>query len=408
MNNAIISVENLNKIYPIYVHKKDRMKEALSLTRKKYHKDFYALNNISFDIQRGETIGIIGQNGSGKSTLLKILTGVLSPTSGSVQVHGKVSALLELGAGFNPEMTGMENIYLNGTIMGYTKTEMDERVPKIVEFADIGDFVQQPVKMYSSGMFARLAFAVAINVEPEILIVDEALSVGDMRFQIKCMDHMNKMMMGGTTVLFVSHDTNAIRRFCTRAIWLNQGEIKSAGNVDRVADEYISFLKIGEYSQEIVQEVIVQENEKPFEPNGGIAEIVDVIISTVSSRNIDNCTVDDKLILEIVYDVYEEDFENPVLGVAIRSIDGDYVCGLNTLLDRVQVPWKYGRNRFTLEYTYGILVISGKYELDVAIFDKTATVPVQYLAAFKKISVVSPYIGEGLLIIPHHWKAIEP
>lgn len=181
-----IKIKDLTKCYKIYNKPSDRLKESLDPFRKKYHRDFFALNNVCFNVKRGETVGIIGKNGSGKSTLLKLITGVLTPTDGNIIVNGKISALLELGAGFNPEFTGIENIYMNGTIMGFSKVEMDKKLQDIIDFADIGDFINQPVKMYSSGMFARLAFAVAINIEPDILIVDEALSVGDVFFQNKC------------------------------------------------------------------------------------------------------------------------------------------------------------------------------------------------------------------------------
>ena len=192
--DAIIRVSNLTKKYQIFDSPKDRLKESLSITHKRYSRDFYALKDMSFVVEKGENIGLIGTNGAGKSTLLKIITGILQPTEGTVKVNGKISALLELGTGFNPEYTGMQNIYLNGSMMGFKKEEMDLKVPEILAFADIGDFINQPVKTYSSGMFARLAFAVAINVEPEILIVDEELSVGDVRFQMKCMKKMKSMM----------------------------------------------------------------------------------------------------------------------------------------------------------------------------------------------------------------------
>ncbi|HMT02221.1 MAG TPA: ABC transporter ATP-binding protein, partial [Burkholderiales bacterium] len=218
-NKPIIKVENLTKIYKLYDAPIDRLKEALHWRHKKYHKDFYALNNISFEINTGECVGIIGKNGSGKSTLLKIIAKVLTPSSGAVTVNGKVSALLELGAGFNPEYTGIENIYFQGSLMGYTKEEIDKKVDAILSFADIGEFAFQPVKMYSSGMFARLAFAVAINVEPDILIVDEALSVGDMFFQAKSMAKMKSLIEDKkVTVLFVTHDISSIKAMCNKAI----------------------------------------------------------------------------------------------------------------------------------------------------------------------------------------------
>lgn len=233
-----IRVEGLSKVYKIYNTPMDRMKEALHPFHKRYSSDFYALQDVSFTLHRGETMGFVGKNGAGKSTLLKILTGVLTPTSGRVTVNGRVASLLELGAGFNPEMTGIENIYMNGTIMGCSRAEMDERLADIVAFADIGDFIHQPVKMYSSGMFARLAFAVNAFVEPDILIVDEALSVGDVFFQTKCMDRMKQMMDSGVTVLFVSHDSFAIKNLCSRAILLDHGRLLMDASSSEVIEEY--------------------------------------------------------------------------------------------------------------------------------------------------------------------------
>ena len=208
--NSAISVKDVTKIYRLYEKPIDRLKEAMSITHKNFHRDFYALNGISFDVNKGETVGIIGTNGSGKSTILKIITGVLTPTTGEVEVDGVISALLELGAGFNMDYTGIENIFMNGTMMGFSRKEMEAKLQDILEFADIGDFVYQPVKTYSSGMFVRLAFALAINVEPEILIVDEALSVGDVFFQAKCYRRMEEIRKNGTTILMVTHDMGCL------------------------------------------------------------------------------------------------------------------------------------------------------------------------------------------------------
>ncbi|HPZ07231.1 MAG TPA: ABC transporter ATP-binding protein, partial [Candidatus Eremiobacteraeota bacterium] len=223
MNDIAIKIENLSKVYRLYNNPVERLKESLHPFRKKYHREFYALRDVSFEVKRGETVGIIGKNGSGKSTLLKIITGVLTPTGGNVTVNGKVSALLELGTGFNPEFTGMENIYFSGTIMGYTKEEIDKKVDEIVSFADIGDFINQPVKIYSSGMYVRLAFAVAINVDPEILIIDEALSVGDIAFQVKCFRKFNEFKEAGKTILFVTHSLDSILRYCNKGIVIQNG-----------------------------------------------------------------------------------------------------------------------------------------------------------------------------------------
>ena len=241
MNSSIaVKVENLSKSYKLYDKPVDRLKESLHPLRKTYHRDFYALRDVSFDIKRGETVGIIGKNGSGKSTLLKMITGVLTPSGGKIGVNGKISALLELGAGFNPEFTGIENIYMNGTIMGFSKKEMDGKLQAIVDFADIGEFIQQPVKMYSSGMFARLAFAVAINIEPDILIVDEALSVGDVFFQNKCFKKFQELKAKNVTILFVSHDMGSIKQMTQRVLWLNEGRQKMFDATELVCEAYFN------------------------------------------------------------------------------------------------------------------------------------------------------------------------
>ncbi|MBS6954619.1 MAG: ABC transporter ATP-binding protein [Enterocloster asparagiformis] len=237
-----ISVKDVTKVYKLYEKPIDRLKESVSPTHKNYHRDFYALNGLSFNVKKGETVGIIGTNGSGKSTILKIITGVLTPTTGQVQVDGKISALLELGAGFNMDYTGIENIYMNGTMMGYTKKEMEAKLEDILDFAEIGDFVYQPVKTYSSGMFVRLAFALAINVEPEILIVDEALSVGDVFFQSKCYRRMEEIRQSGTTILMVTHDMGSIIKYCDKVVLLHKGEFISQGTPGHMVDLYKKIL----------------------------------------------------------------------------------------------------------------------------------------------------------------------
>ncbi|MBE0436641.1 MAG: ABC transporter ATP-binding protein [Methylomicrobium sp.] len=242
MSNIAISVRNLTKTYRLYNQPIDRLKEALHPFKKLYHKNFNALESVTFEVKRGETVGIIGRNGSGKSTLLKLITGVLTPTSGRAIVHGRVSAILELGAGFNGEMTGLENIYLNNTINGIPESETAKRVEQIVDFAELGDFIHQPLKTYSSGMKARLAFAVAINVEPDILIVDEALSVGDAAFQRKCFAKMEQIRQAGATILFVSHSEASIVSLCNRAIWLVNGSKVLDGEPKLVTSLYLKHI----------------------------------------------------------------------------------------------------------------------------------------------------------------------
>lgn len=265
--STIIDVKDLGKTYRLYQKAGDRLKEAvLPFKKNKLSRPFHALSGVTFSVETGETVGIIGKNGSGKSTLLKILTGVITPSHGVAEVGGKVSALLELGAGFNPEYTGIENIYLNGTIMGYSRAEMDGRMQDILDFAEIGDFVYQPVKTYSSGMFVRLAFAVAINVQPEILIVDEALAVGDYRFQAKCYNKFEELKAQGKTILFVTHDVDAVRRFCSRALWIHEGKLIMDGAVNDVTSRYMEFITGGAAQpEEIAEEQPKEERSEPQE-----------------------------------------------------------------------------------------------------------------------------------------------
>lgn len=407
-----IEVQNLSKVYKLYDKPSDRLKEALSPVKKCYHKDFYALRDLNFKIKPGETVGFVGKNGSGKSTLLKLLTEVLTPTEGSLKINGKVSALLELGAGFNNEYTGMENIYLNGTIMGYSREEMDKRVDDIVKFADIGEYINQPVKTYSSGMFVRLAFAVAINVEPDILIVDEALAVGDVRFQLKCMDKFLEFKEKGITILYVSHDINSIKRFCTRAIWINEGHLEADGDVDLITDKYLDYLKMLDAQSEEKDDAkdntgndvakSVAEGERDLESTVEIAEVVSLKIMNSRGEETEEIEHGEKVSLTLTYYVNDTTIKNPVVGIALLRLDNLYVCGLNTLLDKVDVPWEKGYNSVTLTYD-SFNLVGGGYYFDVAVYDQTASVPFDYRTKYREVFVKMGYIAEGIEILPHKW-----
>ena len=237
-----IEVNHISKVFRMYNTPMDKMKEALSVSGKVLHSDFYAITDLSFSVERGEILGIMGRNGSGKSTLLKMLTGIYEPTAGEIRVSGKISSLLELGTGFNMEYTGIENIFFYGTLMGFTRKQMEEKKQSIIDFAEIGDYVYQPVKTYSSGMFARLAFSCAINVEPDILIVDEILSVGDMRFQAKCFNKFKEFKEKGVTILYVGHDVSMMRTFCDRAMWINKGKLVDIGDPTFISAKYTEFM----------------------------------------------------------------------------------------------------------------------------------------------------------------------
>lgn len=244
--STAISVRGLGKSYQIYDRPQDRLWQALFRGRRKYYKDFWALHDCTFDIQRGERVGIIGRNGSGKSTLLQLIAGTLAPTTGQVSVNGRVAALLELGSGFNPDFTGRENVYLNASILGLSQQEIDGRFDQITAFADIGQFIEQPVRTYSSGMVLRLAFAVSVCVDPDILIVDEALAVGDMAFQLKCMERLAELTQTGTTLLFVSHDIATVKAYCQRSIYLANGKMKAMGSASDMVEHYLLDMRDGQ------------------------------------------------------------------------------------------------------------------------------------------------------------------
>jgi len=355
-----ISVKNLKKTYALYDSRKDKLKEAFSLTGKKYHKNFEALKGISFDVEKGECVGIIGLNGSGKSTLLKILTEVITQTEGTVEINGKVSALLELGAGFNPEYSGLENIYLNTMLMGYTRKETDDKLDQILEFADIGDFINQPVKIYSSGMFVRLAFAIAITIDPDILIIDEALSVGDVFFQQKCYKKI-KEFAGKSTVLIVSHDLNAITKFCQRIIVMNYGEIVYNGEPTEAISQYFRIKQGRARKNQKAQDAdstIVEKFENYKVPNGkDYSGKMDVIIEKYYYK-IENeafgemCEDGDEVNISMLVHS-EREIENLIVGYQVRDKYGNEVFGETSLTSKVeQFLLHKGTNLINFSFTW--------------------------------------------------------
>lgn len=402
----IIEIKNITKTYELYDKPVDRLKEALSIKRKSHHQEYHAINNVSFNIEKGESVGIVGTNGAGKSTILKMITGVLKPTSGQILVHGRIAALLELGAGFNMEYTGIENIYLNGTRMGHKKNEIAQKVAPIVEFADIGDFINQPVKTYSSGMFARLAFALAINVEPDILIVDEALSVGDTRLQVKCIDKMKELKSKGTTILFVSHATEQIKRFCNRAIWMEHGQVKMDGESSQIVDIYENYMKFGvdiesltgeKKGEEIKEEKIEVEEDNRTIAKDIIAAIEDIKLEKIIYHTFDNFKV------TVSYEIFEENIENFLVGVAIYTADRkEYVFGPNTFLEKVMVPGTQGKHKITYEIPK-IPLIQGAYVIDVGLFNNEGLVNFDYKMSAKQFSVSNQYFSEGTYYMEHSW-----
>ena len=356
MSDIAIKVDHVSKLYKLYDKPSDRFKEALGLTKEKKYKEHFALSDVYFEVKKGETVGIIGTNGAGKSTILKIITGVLNPTSGKVDVSGRISALLELGAGFNMEYTGIENIYLNGTMMGYTREEVDAKVQTILDFADIGDFVYQPVKTYSSGMFVRLAFAVAINIDPEILIVDEALSVGDVFFQAKCYHKFDEFKEAGKTILFVSHDLGSIAKYCDRVVLLNKGKKMAEGEPKEIIDLYKQVLVSQAENRELDEEqptvsdvTDTQEtanegrwkdtlmlNPNVLEYGDKEAEIIDFAIIDDKNRITNNIqkNTDFRIRMKVKF---HKDIEDPIFAFTIKDLQGTEVTGTNTMYEKTDI-----------------------------------------------------------------------
>ena len=351
-NNTAIKITNLTKIYKLYARNRDRLKDSLGLSKKATYKEHYALKNVDMEVKTGESVGIIGVNGSGKSTILKIITGVLNATSGDVQINGRISALLELGAGFNMEYTGLENVYLNGTMMGFTEKEIDERLQDILDFADIGDFVYQPVKTYSSGMFVRLAFAVAINIDPEILIVDEALSVGDVFFQAKCYHKFEEFKKMGKTILFVSHDLTSIAKYCDRVILLNKGVKLAEGNPKDMVNMYKKLL-VHQLDEETLEDVsgksAIGEKSQDgkawknnFEVNPTVtdygerqAEIVDFAI--IDQYGAYSSIIEKGSVYKVKAKIhFHETVKNPIFTITIKNKQGTDITGTNTMFERIE------------------------------------------------------------------------
>lgn len=382
MADYAIRVKDVSKIYKLYDKPVDRLKDALGLSRQKRYKEHYALHNVSFDVKKGECIGIIGTNGSGKSTILKIITGVLNQSAGDVEINGRISALLELGAGFNMEYTGIENVYLNGTMIGFTKEEIDQKLDQILEFADIGEFVHQPVKTYSSGMFVRLAFAVAINIDPEILIVDEALSVGDVYFQAKCYKKFEEFKKLGKTIVFVSHDLSSISKYCDRVILLNKGVKLQEGEAQAMVDQYKKILVGVDITNEdgdkaaIADENLATNSDKLWKSNFTInpdlseygsrqAEIIDFAI--VDENGLISSTIRKGSTFTIKSKVhFNEPINDPIFTYTIKTIKGVDVTGTNTMFEKKSIGMTQAGETYVASFEQEMNLQGGEYLLSIS------------------------------------------
>lgn len=390
MSEVAIRVDDVSKLYKLYDKPSDRLKESLGLTRKKLYKEHYALHNVSFDVKRGETVGIIGTNGSGKSTILKIITGVLNPSGGHVEIDGRISALLELGAGFNMEYTGIENIYLNGTMIGFSREEIDAKMQDILDFADIGDFVHQPVKTYSSGMFVRLAFAVAINIDPEILIVDEALSVGDVFFQAKCYKKFEDFKKMGKTILFVSHDLGSISKYCDRVVLLNRGKKLAEGTPKEMVSMYKRIMVNQDKAEEIAahqmdMSSLEEDDEKEIkeaacegqwkkhynlnpdvdEYGNGAAEIEDFAIID-ENGNYTNAIVKGTRFRLKSKVKFKQDIHDPIFTYTFKNIQGVAITGTNTMYEKKDVSLAKEGETYVATFEQDMFLQGGEYLLSMS------------------------------------------
>ena len=366
-----ISVEHLTKVYKLYDRNRDRLKEALHLPGKINSREHYALNDVSIQVHTGETVGIIGTNGSGKSTILKIITGVLNPTAGEVKINGRISALLELGAGFNMEFTGIENIYLNGTMIGFSQEEIDARLQDILDFADIGDFVYQKVKTYSSGMFVRLAFAVAINIDPEILIVDEALSVGDVFFQNKCYRKFEEFKKQGKTILFVSHDLSSISKYCDRVVLLERGKKIGDGAPKEIIDMYKKVLvgqldlktdtdKSSDLNRGSKWKDRMQLNPNKDEYGSGLAEFED-FCAYDNGGEITNTIIKGEEFTVKVKVRFFDTIQDPIIALSFKNMQGTEITGTNTMFEKITTGTRNKGDVITVTFTQNMSLQGGEY-----------------------------------------------
>jgi ABC-type polysaccharide/polyol phosphate transport system ATPase subunit len=400
-SDIAIQLSNLSKCYQIYDKPQHRLWQGLVRGRKQFYREFWALKDVSFEVKKGETVGIIGRNGSGKSTLLQLICGTLTPNSGNIEVNGRVAALLELGAGFNPEFTGRENVYMNASVLGLSKQEIDAKYDDIAAFADIGEFIEQPVKTYSSGMFARLALSVAINVEPDILVVDEALSVGDIAFRNNCMIKIKQLRDQGKTILFVSHDLSTLQLICDKVIWLNNGLIVANGQPISVCQQYYAFMAGDKAMGSCHRETFIPQQDT------GFAKFIEFKIYNWDSEGVPVFSVGQDI--PIKFSIIAQRPLGPIVfGMSIYRSDGDWIVGQTSSDAKVMWPGaKASEMREGLFILSPNCLVPGIYRAALAAYPEDHSICYALTEIAACFSVRSDFPTWGKFLHPCKWVVLN-
>ncbi len=406
IQNAI-EVNHITKSFKVFLDKGNTLKEVALFSRRRKYENRVVLDDISFTVKKGETVALIGHNGCGKSTTLKMLTRIMYPDSGTIEMAGRVSSLIELGAGFHPDMSGRENIYINASIFGLTKKEIDDRLQDIVEFSELEEFIDNPVRTYSSGMYMRLAFAVAINVNADILLIDEILAVGDANFQSKCFERMKELKGSGVTIVIVTHDSNTVRTFCDRAIWINEGHVVEMGNSSVVVDKYLEYMNEARLKQAEKEKEKEKEAEKKEESathfGNGKAVIVSCDILNSKREVVNALRADEKYYLRIHYKVNDPSAKF-VFGMGIYTLDRLWIFGTNNLLrgDDLEI-----KDEGIVEAECEPLnLFQGKYILQCSIVEDNQT-PCDFYSEYCRFTVVNNIRESGLIHYDTSWYTAE-
>lgn len=353
--------------------------------------EFWAVDDVSFELRRGETLGLIGPNGSGKSTILKMINGIFMPDKGNVKIKGRMGALIEVSAGFHPMLTGRENIYINGAIIGMTKSEIDKKFDEIVDFAEIGDFIDSPVKHYSSGMYVRLGFAVAVHTDPDILLIDEVLSVGDMNYRMKCIEKIKEFQKTGKAIIFVSHEMSTVKKICQRSIWNQDGKIREMGDSNQIVDHFVDHMR---------KMNVDLDNQSSVRSEA--LELLDIWSEDIEGKRRGDFRFSESVVICVKYNLRKH-VNDLIFGIALFAGDNICVSALHTGIDDIILKPKIGINEIKIEYP-NINLLSGTYYFNIGFFEGKAVIPFVYSNSVHKIYIESPFLGEGLLIMEHKWR----